>query len=116
MTPRLFVYGTLVPGRSNEHVLSELDGCWEHGTVRGHLREHGWGATRGYPTIVLAEDGQEVPGMVLTSPDLAEHWGRLDDFEGEGYSRVLTTVRLASGAAVQARIYQAVDTSVPAES
>lgn len=113
MTQRLFVDGTLVPGRSHEHVLHEVDGRWDRGTVRGHLREHGWGATLGYPAIVLAEDGQEVSGMVLTSPDLAEHWDRLDAFEGEGYSRVVTTVRLADGTDVQAQFYQAVDTVVP---
>ncbi|APX32392.1 hypothetical protein BH708_06265 [Brachybacterium sp. P6-10-X1] len=65
---------------------------------------------------MLADDGQEVSGMVLTSPDLTEHWDRLDDFEGEGYSRVVTTVRLADGADVEAQIYQAVDTALPPES
>ncbi|GAA1489880.1 gamma-glutamylcyclotransferase family protein [Brachybacterium sacelli] len=113
---RLFVYGTLVPGRPNEHVPSEVDGRGERGSVRGYLREHGWGATLGYPAIVLAEDGQEVSGMVLSSEDLAEHWGRLDDFEGEGYARVDATVRLADGTDVQAQIYQAVDTTMPAQS
>lgn len=114
MTARLFVYGTLVPGRSNEHVLHDVAGHWEPGTVRGHLREHGWGAALGYPALVLDEDGQEVHGMLLSSPDLAEHWDRLDHFEGDGYTRVLTTVRRADGTAVEAQIYQSRDLTVPA--
>jgi len=61
MIQRLFVYGTLAPGRPNEHVLSseELDG----------------------------------------------HWKRLDDFEGKGYERDLTPVRLRSGETVEASVY-----------
>ena len=31
MIQRLFVYGTLAPGRPNEHVLSEIGGSWEAG-------------------------------------------------------------------------------------
>ena len=30
---RLFVYGTLAPGRPNEHVLGEIEGSWEAATV-----------------------------------------------------------------------------------
>jgi gamma-glutamylcyclotransferase (GGCT)/AIG2-like uncharacterized protein YtfP len=37
---------------------------------------------------------------------LAEHWTRLDEFEGEGYERVLTTVKLKDGTAVEAYIYK----------
>jgi gamma-glutamylcyclotransferase (GGCT)/AIG2-like uncharacterized protein YtfP len=29
VTDRLFVYGTLAPGRPNEHVLADLGGTWE---------------------------------------------------------------------------------------
>jgi gamma-glutamylcyclotransferase (GGCT)/AIG2-like uncharacterized protein YtfP len=41
---RLFVYGTLAPGRPNEHMLAEVDGEWETATVRGRLVPEGWGA------------------------------------------------------------------------
>jgi gamma-glutamylcyclotransferase (GGCT)/AIG2-like uncharacterized protein YtfP len=41
---RLFVYGTLAPGRPNEHMLAEVDGEWETATVRGRLVQEGWGA------------------------------------------------------------------------
>ena len=36
---------------------------------------------------------------------LADHWTRLDEFEGEEYERVLTTVKLKDGTAVDAYIY-----------
>ncbi len=36
MTDRLFIYGTLAPGRPNEHVLAEVPGAWEPATVRAH--------------------------------------------------------------------------------
>jgi len=41
---KLFVYGTLGPGRPNEHVLDAVGGSWETATVSGTLREEGWGA------------------------------------------------------------------------
>ncbi len=43
----LFVYGTLVPGRPNEHVLTDIGGSWEEATVIGTLHEEGWGSARG---------------------------------------------------------------------
>ena len=53
MTERLFVYGTLGPGRPNEHVLGSIDGSWEAASVTGTLHDEGWGAAMGYPGIVL---------------------------------------------------------------
>ena len=105
MTDRLFVYGTLAPGRPNEHMLADVPGTWESATVRGTLVPEGWGADVGYPGIVLSEEGDEVQGLVFSSADLSDHWERLDEFEGEAYVRVLVSVRLASGATVDAYIY-----------
>ena len=106
MTDRLFVYGTLAPGRANEHVLAELRGTWAPATVRGTLHPEGWGAALGYPGIVLDETGGEVRGLVFSSEDLGAHWTRLDEFEGEGYERVLTAATLEDGSIIEAHIYQ----------
>ncbi len=105
MTQRLFVYGTLAPGRANEHVLAGVSGTWELATVRGRLLQQGWGAEAGFPGIVLDEDGPEVPGMLFSSVMLSGHWKRLDHFEGDGYERVLTLARLQSGGTAMAYIY-----------
>jgi gamma-glutamylcyclotransferase (GGCT)/AIG2-like uncharacterized protein YtfP len=106
MIHRLFVYGTLAPGRPNEHVLADVRGQWEPATVPGTLLHEGWGAAVGYPGIVLDERGGKVQGFLFSSERLAEHWARLDEFEGEGYERVLTTAELEDGTAVDAYIYR----------
>jgi gamma-glutamylcyclotransferase (GGCT)/AIG2-like uncharacterized protein YtfP len=102
---RLFVYGTLAPGRPNAHELADVPGDWRPGTVRGQLFASGWGAAAGYPGVVLDEAGPEVPGFLLTSEALPAHWDRLDDFEGEGYDRVVATVMLDDGATTRAYLY-----------
>ena len=105
MTQRLFVYGTLGPGRPNEHVLSEIGGTWEEAFVNGYLKPQGWGADMGYPGIVLDENGDEVKGFVFCSDNLHKHWDVLDDFEGVEYERVLTDVKVRGETAVSAYIY-----------
>lgn len=94
---RLAVYGTLAPGRRNEHELAHLGGTWITGTVRGHLREQGWGSAHGYPGIVLDADGPEVEVHVLTSARLVDEWARLDEFEGPGYRRATVKVEAETG-------------------
>jgi gamma-glutamylcyclotransferase (GGCT)/AIG2-like uncharacterized protein YtfP len=113
MTHRLFVYGTLAPGRPNAHVLADVAGTWQPATTRGTLFAEGWGAAAGYPGIVPDESADEVHGFLLTSDVLLRHWDRLDAFEGDGYERVLATVRLADGSAVQAYLYRLSDASLP---
>ena len=105
MRQRLFVYGTLAPGRPNEHVLAEVDGEWEAATVRGILVQQGWGAGMGYPAITLAEDAGEVEGLLFVSEHLEDHWARLDHFEGDEYERVLVTAKRADGGCVDAQVY-----------
>lgn len=105
MLERLFVYGTLAPGRPNEHVLSAIGGSWEPATVNGTLRPEGWGAAMGYPGIDLDEQGGEVEGFLFSSENLSGHWAALDEFEGEAYKRVLAEVRLKDGRTVDAHIY-----------
>ncbi len=105
MIEKLFVYGTLGPGRPNEHVLDAIGGLCETATVTGTLREKGWGAEMGYPGIDLDEHGGEVEGFLFTSESLSGHWASLDVFEGEAYRRVLVKVKLKDGYKVDAYIY-----------
>ena len=104
MPDRLFVYGTLAPGRSNAHVLAPIRGVWESATVTGTLLPEGWGAA-GYPGVILDDDGGTVAGFLFSSDALAGHWPRLDAFEGDGYQRVLTTATRSDGTAVAAYVY-----------
>lgn len=106
MPNRLFVYGTLAPGRPNEHVLADIPGSWQPATVTGTLLREGWGAAAGYPGIVLDEHGAKVEGLLFSSERLADHWARLDQFEGDGYERVLTRATLDDGTTVDAFIYK----------
>lgn len=94
---RLATYGTLGPGRANHHEVAGIPGRWLRGTVLGHLVSDGWGAALGFPGIVLSDDGEPVTVDVLESSVLADHWARLDAFEGPGYRRVLTSVDSAEG-------------------
>ena len=101
----LFVYGSLAPGGANHHVLSHIEGDWVAASVRGRLRQAGWGAAMGYPAIVLDDAADPVDGFVFASDQLGEHWPELDAFEGEGYERVRTPARLHDGASVEVFIY-----------
>ncbi|NKB33541.1 MAG: gamma-glutamylcyclotransferase [Pseudomonadales bacterium] len=102
---RLFVYGTLAPGKPNEHVLAELDGSWEPATIRGTLHEAGWGAALGYPVIVLDDEGELIQGQIFRSSQLANYWDVIDTFEGVAYKRVLAEVKLDNGSKISAFVY-----------
>ena len=105
MIERLFVYGTLAPGRPNEHVLGEIEGSWEAAIVTGTLRQEGWGAKMGYPGIDLDEQGAEIQGFLFSSENLSNQWSKLDEFEGKAYERVLTVVKLTDDRIVEAYVY-----------
>jgi gamma-glutamylcyclotransferase (GGCT)/AIG2-like uncharacterized protein YtfP len=94
---RLVTYGTLAPGRPNHHQLDGLEGRWSDGQVYGTLVDAGWGASLGYRALVLDPEGSAIDVQVFESADLPAHWSRLDDFEGPGYQRVVTTVRTPAG-------------------
>ena len=102
---RLFIYGSLQPGGPNEHVLAAIGGDWEPAVIRGKLVESGWGASIGYPALVLDAHGDEIDGHVFSSANLGAQWTSLDAFEGDEYKRVVATVALASGAQVEAQVY-----------
>jgi gamma-glutamylcyclotransferase (GGCT)/AIG2-like uncharacterized protein YtfP len=94
---RLAIYGTLAPGRVNHHQISALAGTWQRGTVRGRLSSSGWGAAAGFPGLILDPLGPSVDVYLFESAELPEHWNRLDEFEGSGYQRVVTTVNTEEG-------------------
>jgi gamma-glutamylcyclotransferase (GGCT)/AIG2-like uncharacterized protein YtfP len=94
---RLAIYGTLAPGRVNHHQISALAGKWQRGTVKGRLFSSGWGAAVGFPGMILDPLGPSVHVDLFESADLPEHWTRLDEFEGSGYRRVVTTVNTEEG-------------------
>ena len=105
MTDRLFVYGSLAPGKVNAHVLADVPGTWEPASVRGTLYPEGWGAAVGYPGFVPDERGDEVAGQIFSSGELDAHWARLDEFEGEGYRRVRTFATRRDGSRLEVYIY-----------
>lgn len=93
----LAVYGTLAPGRINHHQISALAGKWQRGSVRGELFSSGWGAALGFPGLILDPLGPVVDVDLFESAELPRHWARLDEFEGGGYQRVVTTVWTEAG-------------------
>ena len=94
---RLATYGSLGPGRANHRHVAGIGGRWLRGHVHGRLVEVGWGATLGFPALTLDPEGAEIEVEILESRDLPDHWSRLDDFEGPGYERVLTTASTGDG-------------------
>jgi gamma-glutamylcyclotransferase (GGCT)/AIG2-like uncharacterized protein YtfP len=107
---RLAAYGSLAPGRPNHAQLSDPPGRWLVGHVRGTLVEGGWGATLGYPGLIVDPDGALIEVFVFESAEVRGHWVRLDAFEGPGYRRVVVDVSTAEGA-LPASIYVLADPS-----
>ena len=90
---RLFVYGSLQPGQSNEHVLSNLGGIWEKAFIYGRLYNAGWGSGMGFPGLRLEDQSEKINGYLFTSDKLNGFWNELDEFEGDEYQRVKAPVK-----------------------
>lgn len=105
MMQRLFVYGTLAPGKPNAHVLEEIGGSWQSASVIGRLYQEGWGSQMGYPGMVLDETGEAINGFLFSSDNLADHWESLDEFEGEDYKRISTMAKLSDGSNAETFVY-----------
>ena len=95
----LIIYGSLAPGQPNHAKISHIKGLWKDVIIWGQLKNEGWGATLGYYGFVdgVTKDVQEIEGKVLQSAMLIDEYAFLDDFEGEGYKRILTKYKLTNG-------------------
>ena len=96
----LFVYGSLM----NDEVTQALLQCplmREPAMLKGYQRVGVRGAS--YPGI-FAKANEQVAGQVISGLT-ADQWHRLDEFEGEYYSRTLVTVELTSGEGCEAWAY-----------
>ena len=102
---RLFVYGTLAPGKPNRGVLESIPGTWEAASLKGKLLDEGWGSELGCPGIVPSDEGEEVEGFLFSSDHLSEQWSMLDEYEGTGYKRVPALVNTESGEYTEAYVY-----------
>lgn len=98
---RLVVYGTLMPGERYHGEVAEIPGRWRQVTLPGRIDRSG-----PYPVYEPSDDGATCPAWVLESESLAQHWARLDAFEGDGYRRVTVRIPL-EGAVVAAQVYVA---------
>lgn len=92
MVDCLFVYGTLMPNCPHGNVLEDVVGKFVPATVTGNLKDEGWSASMGYPGIILDEKGDTIHGFLFYSNNLINHWDKLDEFEGEEFTRVAVTV------------------------
>lgn len=100
---RLAVYGTLRPGARNHGVIDDhMEGRWRRGWIEADYYEDGW---RGYPGIVCRPGAPRVDVDVFESPELPQHWGRLDAFEGPGYRRRTVAVHGLGPLPVEAQVY-----------
>ena len=95
----LIVYGTLAPNAPNHSVVQHIKGHWQPGIVRGSLEKKGWGADLGYYGFkhTSKERQEEIKAFILFSDELPANWQLLDDFEGNGYRRILAKYELANG-------------------
>jgi gamma-glutamylcyclotransferase (GGCT)/AIG2-like uncharacterized protein YtfP len=95
----LIIYGSLAPNAPNHHVVEHIKGEWKQGIVRGKLEQYGWGADLGYYAFkhVPKEEQINIKAFILLSDKLKENWLYLDDFEGDGYKRILAKYELENG-------------------
>ena len=102
----LIIYGSLAPNAPNHSVVEHIKGNWEKGIIRGSIEMKGWGADLGYYGFRhTRENQQEIKVFVLFSHELVANWKMLDDFEGNGYRRILTKYELENGQTGAGYIY-----------
>lgn len=99
LMPALIIYGSLAPGESNHSVMDPIKGDWRKAIIKGKLEEGGWGTSLGYNGFIAVneKEAQNIKAYVLFSEDLPLHWDYLDEFEGDGYTRIQTHYELENG-------------------
>jgi len=102
---RLFVYGTLVPGEVNFHLIAGIPGNWESASCFGRIFTQTKGVHVGLTCFEPAVDGGRVEGKLFSSSELTQHWQMLDEFEGELYERRLIPVKTEQGEELEAYVY-----------
>ncbi len=97
--PALIIYGSLAPGESNHSVMDPIKGEWKKAIIKGKLQEGGWGSSLGYNGFIPmnSKEAEIIKAYVLFSEDLSANWDYLDEFEGDGYTRIQTEYELESG-------------------
>lgn len=97
--PALIIYGSLAPGETNHSIMDPIKGEWKKATIKGKLKEEGWGSSLGYNGFIPANtiEAQIINCHILFSNDLPSHWDYLDEFEGDGYTRIETEYELKNG-------------------
>ncbi|MCP2027532.1 gamma-glutamylcyclotransferase (GGCT)/AIG2-like uncharacterized protein YtfP [Flavobacterium sp. HSC-32F16] len=95
----LIIYGSLAPGESNHSIMDSIKGDWQKAAIRGKLQEGGWGSSLGYHGFIPVDtqEAETINCYVLFSKDLLSHWDYLDEFEGDGYTRIQTEYELENG-------------------
>jgi gamma-glutamylcyclotransferase (GGCT)/AIG2-like uncharacterized protein YtfP len=95
---RIFVYGTLLPGQPRWRHIQPFVTAWEPATVTGRL----WDTGRGYPAARFTEQGDPVPGVLvsLASERTVDVIRLLDDIELEGVLFRRVEVLTSGGAAI----------------
>ena len=101
------IYGSLAPNAPNHHIVEHIKGTWQAGIVKGQLEEKGWGVDFGYLGFkhVSGEEQKEIKAFILHSDELVDNWQLLDEFEGDGYRRLLALFELKNGQIGVGNIY-----------
>jgi gamma-glutamylcyclotransferase (GGCT)/AIG2-like uncharacterized protein YtfP len=110
----IIIYGTLAPNRPNHSKIEHINGKWIKGVVKGKLVKEGWGAELGYYGFKHSSiDVQEnIEAFILFSDELVNNWTYLDEFEGDGYRRILAKFELENGEVGVGNIYAINDTKL----
>jgi gamma-glutamylcyclotransferase (GGCT)/AIG2-like uncharacterized protein YtfP len=110
----IIIYGTLAPNRPNHSKIEHINGKWIKGVVKGKLVKEGWGAELGYYGFKHSsvDEQENIEAFVLFSDELINNWTYLDEFEGDGYRRILAKFELENGEVGVGNIYAINDTNV----